>query len=237
MCIRDSSQANYFSSTNNSYDVSPTRGLHPTYNKKMVPYTSPVGSFAANGYGLYDMAGNVREWCWDRYDAAYYATSPATDPHGPDTGANRVLRGGDWSYYANGCRVAYRYTGGVPNITYNRFGFRPVHTHDITAVSPDTSVDTRESLLVAGALSNGAIGGSASDGTPGFIAHCALVPSEGIIRLSFPAQQDQSYTVEASTDLNKWDPVESNIIGQGGDITRSYPTGDILRRFFRVRKN
>jgi hypothetical protein len=60
-------QANYFSRTNEIYDVSPTRGYHPDYIAVMWPYTSPVGSFSAHGYGqgLYDMAGNMGEWCWD----------------------------------------------------------------------------------------------------------------------------------------------------------------------------
>jgi formylglycine-generating enzyme required for sulfatase activity len=64
------SQANYCSVWSNgvprySYDVNPTIGYHPLYATGSKPYTSPVGSFAPNGYGLYDMAGNLSEWCWD----------------------------------------------------------------------------------------------------------------------------------------------------------------------------
>lgn len=60
--------------------------------------TSPAGSFPANGYGLHDMAGNVWEWCYDRYDSKYYAESPAGNPQGPSSGNSRVIRGGGWMF-------------------------------------------------------------------------------------------------------------------------------------------
>lgn len=59
-------------------------------------YTAPVGSFAPNNFGLFDMAGNVWEWCTDFYDTTYYLTSPEQNPSGPDSGYTRVLRGGSW---------------------------------------------------------------------------------------------------------------------------------------------
>ncbi|MDP6995306.1 MAG: SUMF1/EgtB/PvdO family nonheme iron enzyme, partial [Candidatus Poribacteria bacterium] len=87
---------------------------------------APVGSFAANGYGLYDMAGNVWEWCQDRYGENYYSSSPAKNPLGPDTGSRRVLRGGSWSANAsNYLRVAYR-AFNYPNSRLNAYGFRCV---------------------------------------------------------------------------------------------------------------
>ena len=89
------SQANYCSTTYYPYDVSPTRGFHPTYAVGGYPYSSPVGSFAPNGYGLYDMAGNMWEWCWDWHGS--YSVGSQTDPRGASTGSSRVIRGGSWS--------------------------------------------------------------------------------------------------------------------------------------------
>jgi formylglycine-generating enzyme required for sulfatase activity len=60
-------------------------------------YTSPVGSFNPNQFGLHDMTGNVCEWCSDWYDAGYYKNSPKINPRGPDSGTHKVLRGGAWN--------------------------------------------------------------------------------------------------------------------------------------------
>jgi formylglycine-generating enzyme required for sulfatase activity len=75
-----------------------------------------------NGYGLYDMAGNVTQWCWDLYGTPY---AGGTDPHGPANGTYRVLRGGGWDYYAYDCRVAI-HDYGTPSNSYNNRGFRSV---------------------------------------------------------------------------------------------------------------
>ena len=118
------SQANYYSDSYYSYDISPTRGFHPVWDDVM-PYTSPVGSFPVTGYGLYDMAGNVWEWCYDWYGT--YSSSPQTNPTGPTTGTYRVLRGGGWldgdAYY---CRVAGRGTVFWPGGRDLSYGFRIV---------------------------------------------------------------------------------------------------------------
>jgi formylglycine-generating enzyme len=119
-------RANYSADTNYvSYDTSPTQGSHPDYATGGLPYTSPVGSFPANGYGLHDMAGNVREWCWDWCDEDYYLNSPSTDPRGPVSGSYRILRDGSWCGYAGHLRVASR-TGQQPNLTDYNCGFRCV---------------------------------------------------------------------------------------------------------------
>jgi len=116
------SQANYYSSTSYAYDTSPTREYHPTFATGW-PYTSPAGYFAPNGYGLYDMAGNVREWCWDLGGA--YSAASQTDPRGPAAGSYRVLRGGGWRFIACYCRAAYRYHI-LPSSRYIYLGFRSV---------------------------------------------------------------------------------------------------------------
>ncbi len=110
-----------------TYDTSPYTSYtyHPIWNDGIYPYTSPVGSVPAsiNGYGLYDMAGNVWEWCSDWYSSSYYSSSPSTNPTGPATGSSRVIRGGSWGHYARSCRVADRGTYN-PRLRGRLNGFR-----------------------------------------------------------------------------------------------------------------
>lgn len=102
-------QANYVGSARFDYDVSGATEQGPASAATgVLPWTSPVGSLAANDLGLHDMAGNVWEWCWDRYSADAYAHTLDTDPSGPDSGAYRVIRGGSWDEDAEHARVSHR---------------------------------------------------------------------------------------------------------------------------------
>ncbi len=89
--------------------------------------TSPVRSFAPNGYGLFDMIGNVYEWCLDYYDYNYYYISPSYNPMGPEEGNTRVLRGGSCydGYLSDYLRVASRFNY-YPETTNGIIGFRCV---------------------------------------------------------------------------------------------------------------
>ena len=104
-----------------AYDKGPT-GFNSIYGAA----TAPVGSFAANAYGLRDMAGNVQEWCWDWFSGSYYATSPSLDPQGPtSTASARVCRGGAYNLEAPQARCGARGTDS-PSFRAGNLGFRTV---------------------------------------------------------------------------------------------------------------
>ena len=81
---------------------------HAWYKANAAKTTHPVAQKKPNAWGLYDMHGNVAEWCNDVYDEDYYASSPAANPRGPADGEKYVLRGGAWDRSAEACRSAHR---------------------------------------------------------------------------------------------------------------------------------
>ena len=87
--------------------------------------TCKVGSYEKNGFGLYDMHGNVWEWCADWYGADYYGKSPRRDPPGPSEGSDRVIRGGGWGFLGQRCRSAVR-NRDTPAFRDDYLGFRVV---------------------------------------------------------------------------------------------------------------
>jgi formylglycine-generating enzyme required for sulfatase activity len=119
------SQASYEGCTScYSYDFGPN-GYNRLFATGGIPYTSPVGYFAPNGYGLYDMAGNLSDWCWDWF-AQPYGQPTTNNPTGPPSGTQRVLRGGDWNNFAYVARCAERVSINPVMISYyaELVGFR-----------------------------------------------------------------------------------------------------------------
>jgi formylglycine-generating enzyme required for sulfatase activity len=132
-------RANYKSEDRYAYDTSATRDYHPSYATGFphrysyataYPYTRSVGAFAANGYGLHDMAGNLFEWCWDWCND--YPSGSVSNPRGPSApspkwGSRRVFRSGGFGHDARYCRVARRLDS-WPDDRSDYLGFRTVRS-------------------------------------------------------------------------------------------------------------
>jgi formylglycine-generating enzyme required for sulfatase activity len=123
-------------------------GNYPYNNGPQAQYrqeTVPVQALPCNGWGLYQMHGNVWEWCQDRYDnyATATAATPAVDPSGPAAGEFRVLRGGSWFYYGRYVRSASRLAG-RPGSRDDNIGFRLARGQGVKQVGPEARVESRE---------------------------------------------------------------------------------------------
>ena len=118
-------RANYWSTPVRAYDTNTVFGYHPDFDDGGIPYSAPVGQFPPNAFGLFDMAGNVAEWCWDWY--TYYSNYPSsqTNPTGFGSFGSRVVRGGCYGDMCDMSMVAYRYQL-IPDIGSNATGFRTV---------------------------------------------------------------------------------------------------------------
>ncbi|MDI9423255.1 MAG: formylglycine-generating enzyme family protein, partial [Spirochaetota bacterium] len=111
--------------TTNYYWGDTVHGNYCWYYDNSGDTTQPVGQKRPNAWGLYDMSGNVWEWCEDWYAEDYYSKSPARDPKGPSSGNYHVLRGGSWHKSVNQLRSAYRFWDHADDRDFND-GFRVV---------------------------------------------------------------------------------------------------------------
>ncbi|GHT86109.1 hypothetical protein FACS1894116_06630 [Betaproteobacteria bacterium] len=111
-------------------------GQFAWYDENAGNQTHPVGQKKPNPWGLYDMYGNVWEWVEDWYDATYYRRSPESDPRGPASGVNRVVRGGCWYFSAIGLRSSVRYDF-FQDGRFDSFGLRLARSADRQALNPD----------------------------------------------------------------------------------------------------
>jgi formylglycine-generating enzyme required for sulfatase activity len=113
------------SSNGYTYSGSNTLDAVGWYDDNSGSKTHPVGGKQPNELGIYDMSGNVWEWCSDWFSSSYYSVSPETNPQGPSSGSFRVVRGGSWFHVAVGCRSAYRFLD-IPDFRSSYYGFRLV---------------------------------------------------------------------------------------------------------------
>lgn len=109
-----------YSGSNNADEVA----WHKLISKKS-PHT--VGTKLPNELGIYDMSGNVWEWCWDWYNKDYYKIEAGNNPKGPEMGERKCVRGGSWDSHINYLRPANRIST-FPNKTHEFYGFRVIRT-------------------------------------------------------------------------------------------------------------
>jgi formylglycine-generating enzyme required for sulfatase activity len=105
-------------------------GSVPDYAKRWRSGPEPVGLYAPNAYGLYNLGDNVHEWCADWYDDGYYGRSAERNPQGPVDGKRRASRGGSWRHHIKVTRTAAR-SSIPPDLQYADYGFRVARSADL----------------------------------------------------------------------------------------------------------
>lgn len=187
--------------------------------------TVPVGSFAPNQWGLYDMHGNVEEWCWDYYGA--YNTEPQTNPSGPVSGTLRVNRGGGWNDFAKHIRSAYRSSMPGDNSSYN-LGFRLARgavNNELVSGTAENIINTEETsgenrILIAYFSWGGNTEGIAQQiqeiaGGDLFEIECVTPYSSDYNTVLEEAQRDQNIQArpELKTHVEDMDQYDTIILG------------------------
>jgi sulfatase modifying factor 1 len=203
------SNANYQSFSIYSYDQGGANGYHPAYDVGDFPYTSPVGSFPPNAYGLQDMVGNVWEWCWDRFDPAWYLNAPPQlDPKGPlSSTINRVIRGSSWNEDAFYGRCANR-------------TFTLLEAPD----SADFTLGFRTVTALPGFMS------------PAVLDDAAALPNGAFRFTLYNLMPGKTNIVESSTNLTSWSPVATNVPAIAMLNFTNNPVPSSSGRFYRSRQ-
>ena len=115
---------------NNGYKYSGSNTINDVafYDMNSGKATHKVGSKSPNELGIYDMSGNVWEWCSNWYGKSYYSNSPEIDPQGPSIGMHRIIRGGGWDNNSSSCRSVFR-SSNSPDSRGSGIGFRLAISH------------------------------------------------------------------------------------------------------------
>jgi formylglycine-generating enzyme len=171
--------ANYRASGHYTFDSSHYSSLtyHPAYYIGGQPYTSPIGRFAPNDFGLYDMVGNIREWTWDWLSDSEYQRGAVHNPRGPNSGSERVTRGGSWANAAPNCRISSR-LGNEPDYLSNTLGFR--------VVLPVNTSSHPASISLSGDLAFGEVAVGSSETRSYWIANTGEA-SLNVASISYPS--------------------------------------------------